>query len=102
MLRLQGRQCTLHSTSKHCLWHSARFVNFRDNPLRLDVTLPPPESAEEEEEQQELFGLQFMRTYIQESRRQAGVGLVPDTGSVFLLVEEAYVHELLCGLLLPF
>ncbi|XP_006105134.1 leucine-rich repeat-containing protein 39 [Myotis lucifugus] len=49
---------------------SLRFVNFRDNPLRLEVTLPAPESTEEEEKQ-ELFGLQFMRTYIQESRRQA-------------------------------
>ncbi|ELK30720.1 Leucine-rich repeat-containing protein 39 [Myotis davidii] len=49
---------------------SLRFVNFRDNPLRLEVTLPAPESTEEEEEQ-ELFGLQFMHTYIQESRRQA-------------------------------
>ncbi|XP_036707381.1 leucine-rich repeat-containing protein 39 isoform X2 [Balaenoptera musculus] len=45
-----------------------RFVNFRDNPLKLEVTLPPCESIDEEEER-ELFGLQFMHTYIQESRR---------------------------------
>ncbi|KAM5202472.1 leucine-rich repeat-containing protein 39 isoform 2-T2 [Hipposideros larvatus] len=43
-----------------------RYVNFRDNPLKLEVTLPPNESLAEEE--QELFGLQFMHTYIQESR----------------------------------
>ncbi|XP_007420315.1 leucine-rich repeat-containing protein 39 isoform X1 [Python bivittatus] len=43
-----------------------RFVNFRDNPLKLQVTLPPCENAEEEEEQ-ELYGIQFMHLYIQES-----------------------------------
>lgn len=47
-----------------------RFVNFRDNPLKLEVTLPPSESADDEEDR-ELFGLQFMHTYIQESRRRA-------------------------------
>uniref|UniRef100_A0A8C9PGX4 Leucine-rich repeat-containing protein 39 n=1 Tax=Spermophilus dauricus TaxID=99837 RepID=A0A8C9PGX4_SPEDA len=47
-----------------------RFVNFRDNPLKLEVTLPPSESVDEEEER-ELFGLQFMHTYLQESRRKA-------------------------------
>ncbi|XP_004637032.1 leucine-rich repeat-containing protein 39 isoform X1 [Octodon degus] len=46
-----------------------RFVNFRDNPLKLEVTLPLSESTDEEE--QELFGLQFMHKYIQESRRRA-------------------------------
>lgn len=46
----------------------ARFVNFRDNPLRLEVTLPPGDITEGEEER-ELFGLQFMHAYIQESRR---------------------------------
>ncbi|KAB1274179.1 Leucine-rich repeat-containing protein 39 [Camelus dromedarius] len=51
-----------------------RFVNFRDNPLKLEVTLPPSENTDEEEER-ELFGLQFMHTYIQESRR-AGMRLV--------------------------
>ncbi|KAK2491154.1 hypothetical protein MC885_017600 [Smutsia gigantea] len=45
-----------------------RFVNFRDNPLKLEVTLPPSGSTDEEEER-ELFGLQFMHVYIQESRR---------------------------------
>ncbi|XP_034977401.2 leucine-rich repeat-containing protein 39 [Zootoca vivipara] len=43
-----------------------RFVNFRDNPLKLEVTLPPCENPEEEEEQ-ELYGIQFMHAYIQES-----------------------------------
>ncbi|XP_026527591.1 leucine-rich repeat-containing protein 39 [Notechis scutatus] len=43
-----------------------RFVNFRDNPLKLQVTLPPCENPEEEEEQ-ELYGIQFMHLYIQKS-----------------------------------
>ncbi|XP_062991837.1 leucine-rich repeat-containing protein 39 [Elgaria multicarinata webbii] len=43
-----------------------RFVNFRDNPLKLQVTLPPCENTEEEEER-ELYGIQFMHAYIQES-----------------------------------
>nr|XP_020644349.1 leucine-rich repeat-containing protein 39 [Pogona vitticeps] len=43
-----------------------RFVNFRDNPLELQVTLPPCENPEEEEER-ELYGIQFMHAYIQES-----------------------------------
>lgn len=43
-----------------------RFVNFRDNPLKLRVTLPPCENAEEEEER-EPYGIQFMHAYIQES-----------------------------------
>lgn len=64
------------------------------------MSLPPAESAEEEGEQ-ELFGLQFMRAYIRESRRQAGGRPAPDAGSEFLSlpVEEAYARELLCGLL---
>ncbi|XP_006119886.2 leucine-rich repeat-containing protein 39 isoform X2 [Pelodiscus sinensis] len=47
-----------------------RFVNFRDNPLELQVNLPPCENPEEEEEQ-ELFGIQFMHMYIQESLSRA-------------------------------
>uniref|UniRef100_A0A803SUZ2 Leucine-rich repeat-containing protein 39 n=1 Tax=Anolis carolinensis TaxID=28377 RepID=A0A803SUZ2_ANOCA len=43
-----------------------RFVNFRDNPLQLEVELPPCEN-EEEEEERELYGIQFMHAYIQES-----------------------------------
>uniref|UniRef100_A0A7N4NVV1 Leucine-rich repeat-containing protein 39 n=1 Tax=Sarcophilus harrisii TaxID=9305 RepID=A0A7N4NVV1_SARHA len=52
-----------------------RFVNFRDNPLKLEVTLPPCENADEEEEK-ELFGIQFMHAYIQESRRTADEGRI--------------------------
>ncbi|NXN38243.1 LRC39 protein, partial [Rhinoptilus africanus] len=48
-----------------------RFVNFRDNPLELEVTLPPCENAEEEE-QQEMFGIEFMHMYIQESLKKTG------------------------------
>ncbi|NWR73589.1 LRC39 protein, partial [Centropus unirufus] len=48
-----------------------RFVNFRDNPLELEVTLPPCEDTEEEE-QQEMFGIEFMHAYIQESLKKTG------------------------------
>ncbi|KAM6415285.1 leucine-rich repeat-containing protein 39 isoform 1-T1 [Rhynochetos jubatus] len=48
-----------------------RFVNFRDNPLELEVTLPPCEEMEEEE-QREMFGVEFMHEYIQESLKRAG------------------------------
>ncbi|KFO26884.1 Leucine-rich repeat-containing protein 39 [Fukomys damarensis] len=55
-----------------------RFVNFRDNPLKFEIILPLSKSTDEEEEQ-ELFGLQFMYTYIQESRRRAGIRFVYST-----------------------
>ncbi|NXR46373.1 LRC39 protein, partial [Hippolais icterina] len=48
-----------------------RFVNFRDNPLELEVTLPPCENTDEEE-QQEMFGIDFMHMYIQESLKNSG------------------------------
>uniref|UniRef100_G1KBY1 Leucine-rich repeat-containing protein 39 n=1 Tax=Anolis carolinensis TaxID=28377 RepID=G1KBY1_ANOCA len=49
-----------------------RFVNFRDNPLQLEVELPPCEN-EEEEEERELYGIQFMHAYIQESLGIKGI-----------------------------
>ncbi|XP_055000997.1 leucine-rich repeat-containing protein 39 [Sorex araneus] len=55
-----------------------RFVNFRDNPLKLEVTLPPSENTEEEEEQ-ELYGVRFMHIYIQESRRKADIQINSST-----------------------
>ncbi|KAM8888218.1 leucine-rich repeat-containing protein 39 isoform 2-T2 [Synchiropus picturatus] len=53
-----------------------RFVNFRDNPLTLEVTLPvgktKAEDAEEEEaDDREMFGREFMQMYIQEARKRA-------------------------------
>ncbi|NXT17370.1 LRC39 protein, partial [Syrrhaptes paradoxus] len=48
-----------------------RFVNFRDNPLELEVTLPPCENSEVEE-QQEMFGIEFMHMYIQEALKKRG------------------------------
>ncbi|KAF1385193.1 hypothetical protein PFLUV_G00105190 [Perca fluviatilis] len=58
-----------------------RFVNFRDNPLTLDVMLPcrktknPDEEEEEEEDEEEedreMFGREFMQMYIQEARKRA-------------------------------
>ncbi|XP_055021334.1 leucine-rich repeat-containing protein 39 isoform X2 [Boleophthalmus pectinirostris] len=58
-----------------------RFVNFRDNPLTLDVTLPPrkpkePEEEEEEEEDdREMYGKEFMQLYIHEARKRAYAAL---------------------------
>uniref|UniRef100_A0A3B4AHP5 Leucine-rich repeat-containing protein 39 n=1 Tax=Periophthalmus magnuspinnatus TaxID=409849 RepID=A0A3B4AHP5_9GOBI len=54
-----------------------RFVNFRDNPLTLDVTLPPrkpkepEEDEEEEEDDREMYGKEFMQLYIHEARKRA-------------------------------
>ncbi|XP_055498351.1 leucine-rich repeat-containing protein 39 isoform X2 [Leucoraja erinacea] len=42
-----------------------RFVNLRDNPLQLKVTLSECASPEEEEDR-ELFGIEYMQAYIQE------------------------------------
>ncbi|KAG9350839.1 hypothetical protein JZ751_024728 [Albula glossodonta] len=48
-----------------------RFVNFRDNPLTLDVSLPNLGTSEEDEEDdREMFGREFMHTYIQEARKR--------------------------------
>ncbi|TRZ18236.1 hypothetical protein HGM15179_008902 [Zosterops borbonicus] len=54
---------------------SLRFVNFRDNPLELEVTLPPCENTDEEE-QQEMFGIDFMHMYIQESLKKKGMAFL--------------------------
>ncbi|XP_061594107.1 leucine-rich repeat-containing protein 39 [Cololabis saira] len=49
-----------------------RFVNFRDNPLTLDVALPEETTpAEEDEDDREMFGREFMHMYIQEARKRA-------------------------------
>ncbi|KPP79252.1 leucine-rich repeat-containing protein 39-like, partial [Scleropages formosus] len=50
-----------------------RFVNFRDNPLTLDVSLAKPDTSEEDEEEddREMFGIEFMHAYIQEARQRA-------------------------------
>uniref|UniRef100_W5LWB2 Leucine-rich repeat-containing protein 39 n=1 Tax=Lepisosteus oculatus TaxID=7918 RepID=W5LWB2_LEPOC len=45
-----------------------RFVNFRDNPLKLKVTLPRMVMSEEDEDDREMFGREFMQAYIQESK----------------------------------
>ncbi|XP_066548370.1 leucine-rich repeat-containing protein 39 [Amia ocellicauda] len=54
-----------------------RFVNFRENPLKLQVTLPrSPTSGEkgaeeeEDEDDKEMFGREFMQAYIKESKRR--------------------------------
>nr|XP_046247697.1 leucine-rich repeat-containing protein 39 isoform X1 [Scatophagus argus] len=51
-----------------------RFVNFRDNPLTLDVTLPCRKTKTEDDEDdddREMFGREFMQMYIQEARKRA-------------------------------
>nr|XP_020464804.1 leucine-rich repeat-containing protein 39 isoform X2 [Monopterus albus] len=52
-----------------------RFVNFRDNPLTLDVTLQPKKTNAEDDsddgDDREMFGLEFMQMYIQEARKRA-------------------------------
>ncbi|XP_067369627.1 leucine-rich repeat-containing protein 39 [Channa argus] len=54
-----------------------RFVNFRGNPLTLDVTLPPRETnvVDDDEDDREMFGREFMQVYIQESRKRASAVL---------------------------
>lgn len=55
----------------------SRFVNFRDNPLTLDVTLPcrktqtEDDEDDDEEDDREMFGREFMQMYIQEARKRA-------------------------------
>ena len=46
-------------------------MNFRDNPLTLDVTLPPKMVTDEDEDDREMFGREFMQIYIQEARKRA-------------------------------
>ncbi|XP_039985732.1 leucine-rich repeat-containing protein 39 isoform X2 [Xiphias gladius] len=54
-----------------------RFVNFRDNPLTLDVALPcrktkaEDDEDEDDEDDREMFGRDFMHLYIQEARKRA-------------------------------
>ena len=52
----------------------SRFVNFRDNPLTLDVTLPCRKMKAEDDEDdddREMFGREFMKIYIQEARKRS-------------------------------
>lgn len=54
----------------------SRFVNFRDNPLTLDVTLPlrktkTEDDGEDDEDDREMFGREFMQIYIREARKRA-------------------------------
>lgn len=47
-------------------------MNFRDNPLTLDVQLPVRTvTAEDDEDDREMFGREFMHVYIREARRRA-------------------------------
>lgn len=81
-------QCFLSFTVKQCLIMNfsvnatfvflCRFVNFRDNPLTLDVTLPcrePKAEDDEDEDDREMFGREFMQMYIHESRKRAYAAL---------------------------
>lgn len=65
----------------------SRFVNFRDNPLTLDVTLP---RGTLDPEDREMFGREFMQLYIQEARRSPTGDLTCDkldTETFFCLSE---------------
>uniref|UniRef100_A0A096MDZ3 Leucine-rich repeat-containing protein 39 n=1 Tax=Poecilia formosa TaxID=48698 RepID=A0A096MDZ3_POEFO len=61
-----------------------RFVNFRDNPLIVDVSLPL--RTEDGEDDREMFGRDFMLTYIQEARKRKNQNL---TGPVQQGVNQA-------------
>ena len=46
-------------------------MNFRDNPLSWDVSLPEAKAdVPEEEDDREMFGREFMHFYINESRKR--------------------------------
>ncbi|XP_077441146.1 leucine-rich repeat-containing protein 39 [Vanacampus margaritifer] len=49
-----------------------RFVNFRDNPLPLT---PETDAADEDDDEREMFGREFMLTYIREARNKAHAAL---------------------------
>lgn len=49
-------------------------MNFRNNPLTLNVTLASEKMKtpdDKEEDDREMFGREFMLTYIQEARKRA-------------------------------
>lgn len=53
-------------------------MNFRDNPLTLDVALPSCKATnqhneDDAEDEREMFGRDFMKMYIQEARKRAYV-----------------------------
>lgn len=59
---------------KLCCLCLSRFVNFRDNPLTLDVTLPRTKTDDGEADDgddREMFGWEFMQMYIHETRKRA-------------------------------
>lgn len=51
-------------------------MNFRNNPLTLNVTLKTKtlDDQEEDEEDREMFGREFMLMYIQEARKRSYTG----------------------------
>lgn len=76
LLATLSPQLSLRLSSCLCF----RFVNFRDNPLTLDVTLPcrktdTQDSEAGDEEDREMFGREFMHLYIQEARKRAHASL---------------------------
>lgn len=53
-------------------------MNFRDNPLTLEITLQrrktkteDGEDEDNDEDDREMFGREFMQTYIREARKRA-------------------------------
>lgn len=52
----------------------SRFVNFRDNPLTLDVTLIDEDQMDQEDDR-EMFGREFMHVYIHKARARVSAAL---------------------------
>lgn len=71
-------------------------MNFRNNPLTLNVTLVSEKRKtleEEEEDDREMFGRDFMLTYIQEARKRSHAVLHTHV-AVATAVSAAPVHSI--------
>lgn len=71
-------------------------MNFRDNPLTLNVTLARKtlEEEEEEEDDREMFGREFMLAYIQEARKRSHAVLLAHRVATATAVSAAPVHAI--------
>lgn len=68
-------------------------MNFRDNPLTLNVTLAR-KTQEEEEDDREMFGREFMLAYIQEARKRSHAVLLAHRVATATAVSVAPVHAI--------
>lgn len=72
-------------------------MNFRNNPLTLNVTLASEKTKtldEEEEDDREMFGRDFMLTYIQEARKRSHAVLHTHHVAVATAMSAAPVHSI--------